>query len=207
MKTRTKNAESALVQRPQPTRRRVAAASLRKQLAARKSGHTASCGLRRVADSAFRDTLRPGLERDTQLMPWLIAESVCGELAAFLGMEIPARYAVWIEARAEVGYARHAHFRKLMRGSGNAPREWLKMFMRHWLAGLLGVERPDLYECLPDDFALGRSLPLPGPSPRRRWRGNGRPLQGPRDWDPQRVLQHRQWHWLTERFPVQVAGN
>jgi hypothetical protein len=53
----------------------------------------------------FRPTLRPGLERDTQLMPWLIADTVCGEVAHFLGVEIPARYADWLDAKAERCYA------------------------------------------------------------------------------------------------------
>jgi hypothetical protein len=151
----------------------------------------------------FRQSLRPGLERDTQLMPWLIAESVCTEVSRFLGIELPARYSVWIEARAEVSYARFDHFRKLMRGRGNAPRDWLRAFMRHWLAGLLGVERPDLYECLPDSFGLGHPLP-PGVHPRRRWHGNGRPLHAPRGWNPQRVLQHRRWRWLVKRLPART---
>lgn len=135
------------------------------------------------------------------LMPWVMAETVCRELSDFLGAEIPARYAAWIEARAEWTYAKKGHFRKLMRGKGNAPREWLRTFMRHWLAGLLGEERPDLYECLPVEFALGQSLPFPGPNPRRRWGGNGRPLHGPRDWNPKRITEHRRWHWLTVRLP------
>ena len=153
----------------------------------------------------FRLTLRPGLERDTLLMPWLMAESVCGEVARFLGVEIPARYAAWIEARAELCYAKRGRFWKLMRGRGNAPRDWLRVYMGHWLAGLLGTERPDLYECLPDTFALGH--PLPGPvRPRRRWHGNGKPLHAPRDWNPQRVLQHRRWRWLMQRFPARTEA-
>ena len=32
--------------------------------------------------------------------------------------------------KAERYYARHDHFRKLMRGRGNAPRDWLYAFMR-----------------------------------------------------------------------------
>ena len=151
----------------------------------------------------FRETLRPGLERDTQLMPWLIAESVCAEVSRFLGIELPARYAAWIEARAEVSYAKPGHFRKLMRGRGNAPRDWLRACMRHWLAGLLGTERPDLYECLPDTYALGHALPPPV-WPRRRWHGNGQPLHPPRDWNPQLVLQHRRWHWLAKRLPAKT---
>jgi hypothetical protein len=51
-----------------------------------------------------------------------------------------------------------------MRGRGNAPRDWLYAFMRHWLAALLDLERPDLYQCLPEDFNLGHRLP-PGIKP------------------------------------------
>ena len=118
----------------------------------------------------FRLTLRPGLERDTQLMPWLIADTVCGEVSRFLGVEIPARYSDWLDAKAERCYARHDHFRKLMRGRGNAPRDWLYAFMRHWLAALLDLERPDLYQCLPEDFNLGHRLP-PGLHPLIRRKG------------------------------------
>jgi hypothetical protein len=145
---------------------------------------------------AFRASLRPGLERDTQLMPWLIADSVCGEVSGFLGVEIPARYSDWLDAKAERCYARHDHFRKLMRGRGNAPRNWLYAFMRHWLAALLDLERPDLYQCLPEDFNLGHRLP-PGLHPLIRRKGfvpNLRPK--PRPWDARRVLEHHRWAWL-----------
>lgn len=154
---------------------------------------------------AFRQTLRPGLERDTQLMPWLVAESVCAEAARFLGVDIPARYAVWIEARAEITYAKHGHFRKLMRGRGDGPRAWLRVYLRHWLAGLLGLERPDLYECMPDTFALGHPLPPPV-HPRRRWHGTGQPLHSATDWNPRRVLEHRHWRWLVKRLPARTEA-
>ena len=51
-----------------------------------------------------------------------------------------------------------------MRGRGNAPRDWLYAFMRYWLAALLDLERPDLDQCLPEDFNLGHRLP-PGQHP------------------------------------------
>ena len=133
----------------------------------------ARCARRKTPEwwPAFRASLRPGLERDTQLMPWLIADSVCGEVSGFLGVEIPARYSDWLDAKAERCYANHRHFRKLMRGRGNGPRDWLYVFMRHWLAAMLDLERPDLYQCLPEDFNLGhpgRPRPLPESPPGRR---------------------------------------
>jgi hypothetical protein len=42
--------------------------------------------------------------------------------------------------------------------------------MRHWLAALLDLERPDLYQCLPEDFNLGHRLP-PGQHPLIRRKG------------------------------------
>jgi hypothetical protein len=129
-------------------------------------------------------------------MPWLIADTVCGEVARFLGVEIPARYSDWLDAKAERCYARHDHFRKLMRGRGNAPRDWLYAFMRHWLAAMLDLERPDLYQCLPEDFNLGHRLP-PGQHPLIRRKGFVPTLlPKPRPWNARRVLEHRRWVWL-----------
>lgn len=60
-------------------------------------------------------------------------------------------------ARAQRCFRGHAHFRSLMLGVDC--REWLGSFMRHWMAGLLQRERPDLWECLPPTFDVGRRLP------------------------------------------------
>ncbi len=105
-------------------------------------------------------------------MPWLIAESVCAEVSRFLGLALPPRYAVWIEARAEVSYTRFVHFRQLMRGRGNAPHDWFRAFMRHWLASLLGVERPDLFRVFTGHVRAGPSPAASGasaPSLARQW--------------------------------------
>ena len=68
--------------------------------------------------------------------------------------------------------------------------------MRHWLAALLDLERPDLYQCLPEDFDLGHRLP-PGQYPRIRRKGFVPTLlPKPRPWDAHRVLEHRRWAWL-----------
>jgi hypothetical protein len=83
-----------------------------------------------------------------------------------------------------------------MRGRGNAPRDWLYAFMRHWLAAWLDLERPDLYQCLPEDFKLGHRLP-PGRHPLIRRKGCVPTLlPKPRPWDARRVLGHRRWAWL-----------
>ncbi len=206
MKTRPRRAAFTPLQRPKGVNRRTipAPAALR---SVKRTKVRAPSRKTRPAKSdwwaAFRQSLRRGLERDTELMPWVIAGQVCVEVSTFLGVALPTRYVDWLDAKAERCYANHRHFRKLMRERGNAPRDWLRVFMRHWLAGLLGTERPDLYECLPDTFALGHSLPPPV-HPRRRWHGNGKPLQPPYNWNPQRVLKHRRWRWLVKRLPART---
>jgi hypothetical protein len=145
-----------------------------------------------------RLTLRPGLERDTQLMPWLLAETVCAEASQFLDVDLPARYAAWLEAKAELCYSGDRHFSKLMRGRGNAPREWLCAFMRHWLASFLHLERPDLYKRLPISFANGKRLPLDA-HPLKNGADSIRGfLFSPRGWEESRVTRHFRWAWLKE---------
>jgi hypothetical protein len=131
-------------------------------------------------------------------MPWLIAETVCDEVSRYLEVDLPERYAVWLDAKAERCYAGDSHFHKLMRGRGNAPRDWLYVFMRHWLASMLHLEQPDLVRCLPLEFSNGKPLP-PGTHSRIQ-RVGGRPqrMPVPRRWEASRVLRHHRWTWLKQ---------
>jgi hypothetical protein len=147
---------------------------------------------------AWRLSLPAGMERDTLLMPDAIAESVCAEVSRFLDVPLPARYAVWLEAKAHRCYSAHRHFYQLMQAGGNVARDRLYMFMRHWLASLLHLERPDLSHCLPVTFGDGKRLP-PGNHPRiNRVVSYSRWLPAPRDWQPSRVTRHHRWAWLTQ---------
>jgi hypothetical protein len=128
------------------------------------------------------------------LLPGVIAQSVCDEASQFLDVELPARLADWLTAKAERCFQRNRRFRSLMQGRGNAPRDWLRVFMRHWLSALLGTERPDLWYCLPPAFDLGHALP-PGSHPRVNRRGRG-PLPGPCAWRPARALEQPPWRFL-----------
>ena len=105
--------------------------------------------------------LRPGIERATHLMPWLIADSVLGEAARFLDTDLPPEWADWLDARAERVFARRGQFHRLISSNasgGNAGRDQLYNFMRHWLASRLARERPELYRRLPWSYSLGRPL-------------------------------------------------
>ena len=146
----------------------------------------------------YRFDFRPGLEQDTQLMAWLIAETVRDEASQFLDVELPARYAVWLDAKAEHCYSGRRRFHRLMRGRGNAPRAWLYVFMRHWLADLLHLERPDLCCCLPREFGNGRPLPRSTHPRLNRMGSNPHFLPAPRDWNASRVTRHHRWAWLNQ---------
>src|SRR5437899_1664977 len=51
--------------------------------------------------------LRSGIERDTLLMPWLIADSVLAEASQFLNVDLPDEWAAYLDQRAERCYLKH----------------------------------------------------------------------------------------------------
>lgn len=110
------------------------------------------------------------IEDDTAILPWVVAETVIGEVSGYLhrrgesGLseklyaardEITDRLA----ARADVIYAANARFRKQIQASGNRGRDQLYVFMRHWLASDLKKHMPAAYRALPAEFANGEELP------------------------------------------------
>ena len=100
-------------------------------------------------------------ERRTEIMPWVIADSVLGEASRWLGAELPPEWADWLDARAERCFARHGQFHRLVSAcgtGGNAGRDNLYKFMRHWLASRLARARPALYRRLPPSYSLGVAL-------------------------------------------------
>jgi hypothetical protein len=110
----------------------------------------------------WRASLPAGLERDTFLMPDVIAESVVREAELFLQADLPAEFAARLAARAHYLYTRNRHFHEVLNRSGNGPRNDLYMFMRHWTAGWLKRAHSPLFKKLPRSFANG--LPLSSPN-------------------------------------------
>jgi len=41
------------------------------------------------------------------MLPWAMAETICREVAVFLGVPLPRRYARWLTAKAEVCFRAH----------------------------------------------------------------------------------------------------
>ena len=89
----------------------------------------------------------------------MVAQSVCEEVAVWLGSPLPARWVPELTAHARTIYAHNERFRRRIRGAGNCGRDHLWMFMRHWLAALLKDRRPHFYARLPVAYRTGGDLP------------------------------------------------
>jgi hypothetical protein len=119
---------------------------------------------RKEAGEVYRPPCRTRIEDDTPLHPRAAAELVCEETSLWLAEPFPPEWAGELAERANVVYQHNARFRQLLRRHGDAGRDWLIAFMRHWLYALLDSRRPDLCHRLPRSYAVGRELPPPPPN-------------------------------------------
>jgi hypothetical protein len=115
------------------------------------------------AGEPYRPAWRTRVEDDTSINPRALAELVCEEASLGLGEQFPRAWVAELAECANVVYQHNAGFRRLLRRRGNAGRDWLIAFMRHWLCSLLASRCPDLYRRLPAAYAVGRDLPPPTP--------------------------------------------
>lgn len=95
---------------------------------------------------------------DTPLLPHFIADAVVAEASGFLLTELGDDLAPRLAARADHLYQVNPDVRRKLRAKGNAGRDYLYSFMRHWLHGLLKAEQPRLADRLPASFANGQAL-------------------------------------------------
>jgi hypothetical protein len=112
-----------------------------------------------------RRARRPQLEATTLLAPIAIARQVLEEASLFLGEPLPGRYAAGLAHRARRIFAHSERYRRRISAAGEAGRDWLYVFMRHWLAGRLYAERPELFARLPQSYCDGEPLPYRAPPP------------------------------------------
>lgn len=123
------------------------------------------------------------IESDTPILPYVVATTVLEEARGYLSEkgkdDLAAKLyrherkiATQLAARAEEVYAANERFRKSIlseANGGNAGRDQLYVWMRHWLAAYLKENEPAAYAVLPKDF--GNGVPAPGsdkPGARRR---------------------------------------
>jgi len=108
----------------------------------------------------WKESLPTALERETLLVPEWIAESVVQEVERFIRTDLPEDFTARLAAKVEYLYPRHAQFKKMLNRPGNAGRNNLYMFMRHWAASWLKRERYALYKKLPWSYGQGQPLPV-----------------------------------------------
>lgn len=109
--------------------------------------------------------LLPRIVARTGLVPLAAAREVVDEVAPWLGRPLPAGWARTLAVRAHVAYAQSPSFRRALSRPGDAARDRLYVFLRHWLAARIHAEAPGLSRRLPPDYAAGAEPPPP-PAPR-----------------------------------------
>lgn len=120
---------------------------------------------RRAIPALRRRARNPQIVPCTQLVPIAAAREVLDEASRWLGVTLPSRYAVRLASHAHLIYANSPSFRRALARPGDAARDRLYLFLRHWLAARLHAERPALHARLPRDYNTGAPLPLPSAPP------------------------------------------
>ena len=100
-----------------------------------------------------------GIQNTTPLVPQAVAEAVWEEAGLWLDEELPRAWIAQLASKTDTICENNPRFRRLLLRQGNAGREWLWAFTRHWLAALVWKHRRALHSRLPDSYNIG--LPLP----------------------------------------------
>jgi hypothetical protein len=100
------------------------------------------------------------IEDDTPILPYVVADSVIGEVESYTGDEIPDKRALadHLADRADEVYQSDERFRRQIRAKGNKGRDQLYVFMRHWLSSELKQHHPEIFRKLPQSFWNGEPL-------------------------------------------------
>ena len=98
------------------------------------------------------------IEDETPILPFVIADSVTRELEKYLGRQLDSRESLIerIVAKGDGCYQHDECFRRMIRGTNG--RDYMYMFMRHWLAAEL---YPNIK--VPQSFANGQELEVEKP--------------------------------------------
>ena len=76
----------------------------------------------------------------------------------WLRQPLPRTWVKRLVTHANEVYAHNARFRRRVRNPGNAGRDWLWTFMRHWLAAMVRRHDRRLFARLPSSYAVGTPL-------------------------------------------------
>jgi len=106
-------------------------------------------------------------EQKISYCPLYLAWRILDEARDYFRTPIPEAFADKLAHRAEVVFAHHPFWARKATPRAESQqqfqcwrqREFILMFMRHWLAGVLARERPALFRDLPESFKVGQPLP------------------------------------------------
>lgn len=95
----------------------------------------------------------------TPLVPCAVADAVHEEASVWLRTELPPPWIPELAAKADTVAKRNRQFHRLIQRSGDAGRDWLWAFMRHWLSAKILAHDRRLHRLLPAAYASGGELP------------------------------------------------
>jgi DNA-binding ferritin-like protein len=104
------------------------------------------------------------IEDETPILPHVVADAVIHELALYFyrkfKFELPNTQGLadQLSKQAQQIYAHNEQFRKKLKSKGNAGRDYLYAFMRHWLSGLVKDTQPAMFDKIPADFRVGKPI-------------------------------------------------
>lgn len=103
------------------------------------------------------ETALARFEKQTCINPYFAADLVLHGVCMYFWVNLPAHLEQQLAERAVKVFTHNKHWRKKIQ-SERGP-DYLRMFMRHWLAGLLRQQGHPLFRELPDSFKWGKPLP------------------------------------------------
>jgi len=98
------------------------------------------------------------IEKDTPILPHMIAEQVASEAARHTKSDKPLKHVKYLADKAHTIYNKNTHFAKKVRGRGNGGRDYLYMFMRHWISSKIKKDNPELHSKIPAAFSNGQEV-------------------------------------------------
>ena len=116
--------------------------------------------------------MESSIEIDTPILPVVVADCVIQEVVGMFANKedmhthpdlialYEHRYGIadMLARKAERIYSasNHKRFTKVIRSAGNKGRDYLYMFMRHWMAGVIHSRYPGIWPYIPDGFKIGQ---------------------------------------------------
>lgn len=95
------------------------------------------------------------VESATPIVPRAVATAVWEEACVLVQEELPREWIRRLAVRADTVYGRNTQFHRSLHRQGDAGRDHLWAFTRHWLAAMIWKHRRALHTRLPASYSVG----------------------------------------------------